>query len=67
MGRREKSIFGVDNGVTTPDALLYVYLLQQRFVSYRLGDIFNWPYSDSIFHPKYFEFDFADHASSGIP
>lgn len=51
-----RSLFGVDNGVTTPDALAYAYYLTQRFPhGYRLAAVVPWQYSDSIFHPKYFQ------------
>jgi HKD family nuclease len=59
-GGRVDTIFGVDNGVTTPDALLYAHYLQRRFTGYRLAGVFEWPYSNSIFHPKLFQFDFQD-------
>lgn len=59
-GGRVDTIFGVDNGVTTPDALLYAHYLQRRFTRYRLAGVFEWPYSNSIFHPKLFQFDFQD-------
>jgi hypothetical protein len=59
-GGRVDTIFGVDNGVTTPDALLYAHYLQRRFTRYRLAGVFEWPYSNSIFHPKLFQFDFRD-------
>ena len=57
-----QSLFGVDNGVTTPDALIYSLYLKERFTSYRLAAVVPWRYSDSKFHPKCFQFDFEDHS-----
>jgi len=53
-----RSLFGIDNGVTTPDALAYAFYLTQEFPDgYRLAAVVPWQYSDSIFHPKFFKFD----------
>jgi len=54
-----ETIYGVDNGVTTPDALLYARYLQERYQSYSFAGAYEWEYSDSIFHPKLFEFNFG--------
>lgn len=55
-----QSLYGVDNGVTTPDALIYSLTLKQRFKSYRLANVVPWQFRDSVFHPKFFQFDFED-------
>jgi hypothetical protein len=34
-----QSLFGIDNGVTTPDALIYAHYLSQRFASYQLAAV----------------------------
>jgi HKD family nuclease len=61
LGRSGKlsSIFGVDNGVTTPDALCYGYYLQGKFEGQCQSFGLSWNYCDSVFHPKLMEFEFA--------
>jgi hypothetical protein len=56
-----ETIYGVDNGVTTPDALLYSEYLQRSYSNYRFAGVTELRYSDSIFHPKFFEFGLDDH------
>ena len=58
-GGAVKTIYGVDNGVTTPDALLYAHHLQRGHNHYSFAGVYEWQYSDSIFHPKLLEFGFA--------
>ncbi len=54
------TIFGVGNGVTTPDALCYAHYLQSKFSTYSDSFGIQWDYSDSVFHPKFVEFDYPD-------
>jgi hypothetical protein len=60
-GKVVETIFGIENGVTTPDALLYSVHLQKQYSSYRLAKAYRWNYVDSEFHPKYFEFEYPGH------
>jgi len=53
-----ESVFGVDNGVTTPEALIYSLYLSEEFPSYNVAAVVPWAYRDSIFHPKFLQFDF---------
>ena len=54
------TIFGVANGVTTPDALCYSIYLKNKFKTYAAPLGLRWDYSDSAFHPKLLEFGYAD-------
>jgi HKD family nuclease len=53
-------IYGVANGVTTPDALLYSLYLQELFETHTYAGAIEDEYANSIFHPKFFEFRFDD-------
>ena len=55
-GGKMETIYGVDNGVTTPDALIYSRYLRQLYPGYTFAGVYEWQYVDSIFHPKLFEF-----------
>jgi len=57
-----ETIYGIENGVTTPDALLYSIYLQRRFANYKTARSYRWNYVDSEFHAKYFEFEYPDRA-----
>jgi len=59
-GGKVETIFGIDNGVTSPDALLYAVYLKKRYGSRVYAGVSDWNYSNSIFHPKYYEFRFAN-------
>jgi len=61
-GKSLETIYGIENGVTTPDALLYSVYLQRQFANYKIAKSYRWNYIDSEFHPKYFEFEYPDHA-----
>jgi HKD family nuclease len=63
-GKVLETIFGIENGVTTPDALLYSVHLQREFSNYKLAKSYSWNYIDSEFHSKYFEFDYPGHTVS---
>jgi HKD family nuclease len=58
-GGEFQSIFGVANGVTTPDCLLYNLYLQQLYKRHTYAGAIEDEYSNSIFHPKLYEFRFA--------
>ena len=62
QGKLLETIYGVENGVTTPDALLYSVYLQRRFANYQTAKSYRWNYVDSEFHAKYFEFEYPDRA-----
>lgn len=62
MGRggEFQSIYGVANGVTTPDSLLYSLYLQELFDSHTYAGGVQDKYANATFHPKFFEFKFED-------
>ena len=61
-GGEFQSIYGVANGITTPDSLLYSLYLQQLYPSGHTyaGGIED-AYANATFHPKFFEFEYAAH------
>ncbi len=59
-GGEFQSIYGVANGVTTPDCLLYSLYLQELYESHTYAGVVEDKYANSIFHPKFFEFRFPD-------
>src|ERR1700692_2963 len=59
-GGEFQAIYGVANGVTTPDALLYSLYLQELFATHTYAGAIEDEYANSIFHPKFFEFRFDD-------
>jgi HKD family nuclease len=59
-GGEFQAIFGVGNGVTTPDALLYSLYLKELYTTHTYAGAVEDKYADSIFHPKMFEFRFGD-------
>lgn len=58
-GGEFQSIYGVANGVTTPDCLLYSLYLQELYKRHTYAGAIEDEYANSIFHPKFFEFRFA--------
>lgn len=60
QGKFLETIYGVNNNVTTPDALFYSVYLRKRFKNYRIAQLFSSQYADSEFHPKYLEFQYPD-------
>lgn len=53
-------IYGVANGVTTPDCLLYSLYLKELYKKHHsFAGAIEDKYSNSIFHPKFFEFRFS--------
>lgn len=59
-GRHLETIYGVDNDVTTPDALLYSYFLRDTYSNYKYAGVFKDTYRNSTFHPKLFVFHRED-------
>jgi HKD family nuclease len=58
-GGEFQSIYGVANGVTTPDCLLYSLYLQELYKKHTYAGTIEDKYANSIFHPKFFEFRFS--------
>ena len=65
-GAQIETIFGIDNGVTSPDALLYAVYLKKVYRNYTYAGASDWNYSNSIFHPKLYEFRFANRSTAVI-
>ena len=59
-GGEVQTIFGVANGVTTPDSLLYSIYLQQLYPRHTYAGIIEDEYTNSAFHTKLYEFQFED-------
>ena len=59
-GGEFQTIYGVANGITTPDSLLYALYLQQLYPGRHTyaGGISD-AYANATFHPKFFEFKYA--------
>lgn len=58
-GGEFQSIYGVANGITTPDSLLYGLYLQELYSTHTYAGTIEDKYANSIFHPKFFEFKFS--------
>ena len=59
-GGEFQSIYGVANGITTPDSLLYSLYLKELFLSHTYAGAVADKYVNATFHPKFFEFRFED-------
>lgn len=59
-GGHFESIYGAGNGVTTSDALHYGLLLSARFPGRTFSGFIEDSHANAIFHPKFYEFRFAD-------
>ena len=59
-GGEFQTIYGVGNGVTTPDSLLYNLYLQELYSMHTYAGAIEDEYSNATFHPKFFEFKFLD-------
>jgi HKD family nuclease len=60
-GGEFQAIYGVANGVTTPDCLLYSLYLQELYKKqHTYAGAIEDKYANSIFHPKLFEFRFSE-------
>jgi phosphatidylserine/phosphatidylglycerophosphate/cardiolipin synthase-like enzyme len=58
-GAELQTIYGIANGVTTPDSLLYSLYLQELYSTHTYAGAVEDQYANSTFHPKFFEFRFA--------
>ncbi len=59
-GGRFESVYGAGNGVTTSDALYYGLLLDARFPGKTYSGFVEDKYANAIYHPKFYEFRYAD-------
>lgn len=59
-GGRLQTIFGVANGVTTPDSLLYNLYLEDLYPDQTYAGAVEDKYANATFHPKFYEFKFSD-------
>lgn len=59
-GTEFQTIYGIANGVTTPDSFLYSLYLQELYTTHTYAGAVEDQYANSTFHPKFFEFTFAD-------
>ncbi|MCK1715215.1 MULTISPECIES: phospholipase D family protein [unclassified Bradyrhizobium] len=59
-GGEFQSIYGVANGITTADSLLYGLYLQELYSTHTYAGAIEDKYANSIFHPKFFEFRFPE-------
>jgi HKD family nuclease len=59
-GAEFQALYGVANGVTTPDCLLYSLYLQKLFSTHTYAGAIEDEYANATFHPKLFEFRFAN-------
>ena len=55
-----QAVYGVANGVTTPDCLLYSLYLQKLYNTHTFAGAIQDKYINATFHPKMLEFKFAD-------
>ena len=60
LGGELQTIYGIANGVTTPDSLLYNVYLQELYSTHTYAGVIEDEYANATFHPKFFEFKFAD-------
>lgn len=60
-GGKFEAIYGAGNGVTTPDALQYGLFLKSQFPGRTYSGFIEDQYANAIFHPKFYEFLYADH------
>ncbi len=59
-GSELQTIYGIANGITTPDSLLYSLYLQEIYKSHTYAGGVEDKYANSTFHPKFFEFRYSD-------
>lgn len=59
-GGELQTIYGVANGITTPDSLLYGLYLQKLYTTHTYAGAVEDEFCNSIFHPKFYEFRFED-------
>lgn len=59
-GGEFQSIYGVNNGVTTPDSFLYSLYLREISGNHSYAGSIEDQFANATFHSKFFEFSFAD-------
>lgn len=59
-GGELQTIYGIANGITTPDSLLYGLYLKEQYPSHTYAGSVEDKYQNATFHPKFFEFRFKD-------
>lgn len=59
-GGEFQSIYGVNNGVTTPDSLLYSLYLREISDNHSYAGSIEDQFANATFHSKFFEFFFSD-------
>jgi len=62
VGAEFQAIYGIANGVTTPDSLLYSLYLQELYPTHTYAGTVEDAFVNSTFHPKFFEFTYPDKA-----
>jgi HKD family nuclease len=60
QGGELQTIYGIDNGITSPDSLLYSIYLQTIYENHSYAGTIEDTYQNATFHPKFFEFQFKD-------
>jgi HKD family nuclease len=58
-GGELQTIYGVANGITSPDSLLYSLYLQKIYRNHSYAGTIEDAYQNATFHPKFFEFQFG--------
>lgn len=58
VGGKFHTIYGVGNGITTPDSLLYSLYLKEQYAPQIYAGAIEDKYQNAAFHPKFFEFQF---------
>ena len=59
-GGELQTIYGIANGITSPDSLLYSLYLQKIYQKHTYAGAIEDIYQNATFHPKFFEFQFED-------
>jgi HKD family nuclease len=59
QGGEFQTIYGVANGITSPDSLLYSLYLKKVYRNHSYAGTVEDTYQNATFHPKFFEFQFA--------
>jgi HKD family nuclease len=59
-GGEFQTIYGIGNGVTTPDSLLYSLYLKEQYASHTYAGSIEDRYQNATFHSKFFEFQFKN-------
>jgi hypothetical protein len=59
-GGELQTIYGVGNGITTPDSLLYSLYLQKLYATHSYAGAVEDKYSNATFHPKFLEFRYEN-------